>query len=113
MIFMVISVYHVTITNIIQGTCSTSFGIWQLCLGSQGVVLQQEIKKVQNRAARFVTSNYCFETGSMTEALQGVLGNRGIRPFISGEQKSKTEGNRGNSGRKAILGNREHRKSRF
>ena len=23
-------------------------------------------KKVQNRAARFVTSNYCFETGSMT-----------------------------------------------
>ena len=26
------------------------------------MVLQQEIKKVQNRAARFVTSNYCFET---------------------------------------------------
>ena len=76
--------------NIIQGTCSTSFGIWQLCLGSQGVVLQQEIKKVQNRAARFVTSNYCFETGSMTEALQGVLGNRGIRPFISGEQRNKS-----------------------
>ena len=24
--------------------------------------LQQEIEKVQNRAARFVTSNYCFET---------------------------------------------------
>ena len=28
----------------------------------QGVVLQQEIEKVQNRAARFVTINYCFET---------------------------------------------------
>ena len=32
----------------------------------QGMVLQQEIEKVQNRAARFVTSNYCFEIGSMT-----------------------------------------------
>ena len=28
-----------------------------------GVVLQQEIEKVQNRAARFVTSNYSFELG--------------------------------------------------
>ena len=36
----------------------------------QGVVLQQEIEKVQNRAARFVTSNYCFETGSMTRILE-------------------------------------------
>ena len=36
----------------------------------QGVVFQQEIKKVQNRAARFVTSNYCFETGSMTGILE-------------------------------------------
>ena len=31
--------------------------------------LQQEIKTVQNRTARFVTSNYCFETGSMTGIL--------------------------------------------
>ena len=31
----------------------------------QGVVLQQEIEKVQNRAARFVTSNYSFKIGSM------------------------------------------------
>ena len=30
------------------------------------MVLQQEFEKVQNRAARFVTSNYCFETGNMT-----------------------------------------------
>ena len=37
---------------------------------SQGMVLQQEIEKVQNRAARFVTSNYCFETGSMTGILE-------------------------------------------
>ena len=34
------------------------------------MVLQQEIKKVQNRAARFVTSNYCFETGSRTGILE-------------------------------------------
>ena len=37
---------------------------------SQGVVFQQEIEKVQNMAARFVTSNYCFETGSMTGILE-------------------------------------------
>ena len=29
-----------------------------------------EIKKVQNRNARFVTSNYCYETGSMTGILE-------------------------------------------
>ena len=29
----------------------------------------KESKKVHNRAARFVTSNYCFETGSMTGIL--------------------------------------------
>ena len=38
----------------------------------QGVVLQQEIEKVQNRAARFVTSNYSFETGSMTGILENL-----------------------------------------
>ena len=32
--------------------------------------LQEELEKVQNRAARFVTGNYVFETGSMT----GILG---------------------------------------
>ena len=32
--------------------------------------LQDELEKVQNRAARFVTGNYVFETGSMT----GILG---------------------------------------
>ena len=32
--------------------------------------LQEELEKVQNRAARFVTVNYVFETGSMT----GILG---------------------------------------
>ena len=32
--------------------------------------LQEELEKVQNRAGRFVTGNYVFETGSMT----GILG---------------------------------------
>ena len=34
------------------------------------MVLQQEIEKVKNRAARFVASNYCFETWSMTGILE-------------------------------------------
>ena len=32
--------------------------------------LQEELEKVQSRAARFVTRNYVYETGSMT----GILG---------------------------------------
>ena len=32
--------------------------------------LREEIEKVQDTAARFVTSNYCFETGSMTGILE-------------------------------------------
>ena len=35
-----------------------------------GVVLQEELESVKKRAARFVTSNYNYETGSMT----GILG---------------------------------------
>ena len=38
----------------------------------QGVVLQQEIEKVQNTTAKFVTSNYSFETGSMTGILENL-----------------------------------------
>ena len=34
------------------------------------MVLQEEIKKGQNRAAKFVISNYCFETGSMSGILE-------------------------------------------
>ena len=36
------------------------------------MVLQEEIEEVQNRAARFVMSNYCFETGSMTGILKNL-----------------------------------------
>ena len=31
--------------------------------------LQEELEKVQNRATRFVTRNYVYETGSMTGIL--------------------------------------------
>ena len=33
-------------------------------------VLQEELEKVQKRAARFVTGNYIYETGSMTGILE-------------------------------------------
>ena len=34
--------------------------------------LQEELEKVQNRAARFVTRNYVYETGSLTGILGGL-----------------------------------------
>ena len=37
---------------------------------SHGIVVQEELEYVQNRAARFVTGNYNFETGSMTSILE-------------------------------------------
>ena len=37
-----------------------------------GIVVQEELEKVQNRAARFVTENYNFETESMTSILEGL-----------------------------------------
>ena len=39
-------------------------------MGPPGVVLQEKLESMQKRAARFVTSNYSYETGSMT----GILG---------------------------------------
>ena len=46
------------------------------------------------------------------EALPGVLGNRRIMSFISGEQEN-TSKNEGNRRTKVSLGSREHRKLRF
>ena len=39
-------------------------------LDPQGIVVQEELEKVQNLAARLVTGNYFFETGSMTSILE-------------------------------------------
>ena len=38
-------------------------------ISEYGSCVWQEIEKAQNRTARFVTSNYCFETGRMTGIL--------------------------------------------
>ena len=35
-----------------------------------GKTLQDELEKAQNRAARFVTGNYYYETGTMTKVLE-------------------------------------------
>ena len=35
-----------------------------------GIVVQEELEEVRNLAARFVTGNYNFETGSMTSILE-------------------------------------------
>ena len=48
----------------------TNPGVCYPCLGPHGIVVQKELEKVQNRAARFVTGNYNFETGSMTNILE-------------------------------------------
>ena len=45
-------------------------GLWRFGLGPPGVVLQEELESVKKRAARLVTGNYNYETGSMT----GILG---------------------------------------
>ena len=49
---------------------SPGFGTWQLCLGSPACGSSRKIKKVQNRAARFATGNYWFETVSITRILE-------------------------------------------
>ena len=37
---------------------------------SHGIVVREELEKVQNRTARLVTGNNNFETGSMTSILE-------------------------------------------
>ena len=59
-------------------------------------------------------THICFVFALITEALPGLFGgeqgNKGIYFRRTREQRCKTEGNRGTN---AILGNREHRTSRF
>ena len=38
--------------------------------GSQSILLQDELEKVEKKAARFVTGNYTYENGSMTGILE-------------------------------------------
>ena len=48
-------------TGLVRPVLKYSGSVWD----PSGVGLQNELEKVQNRAARFVTGNYIFETGSM------------------------------------------------
>ena len=49
---------------------ASNSGVWNSVWGPYTDKLQEELEKVQNRVARFVTRNYVYETGSMT----GILG---------------------------------------
>ena len=53
-----------------KGLVRPIYGVCKSNLGSQWKTLQDELEKVQSRAARFVTGNYNFETGSMTKILE-------------------------------------------
>ena len=47
---------------------AVSSSVWD----PQGILLPDEFEKVQKRAARFVTGNYTYETGSMTGILEQI-----------------------------------------
>ena len=53
-------------TGLVRPVLDYGSSVWD----PPGVVLQEELESVQKRAARFVTGNYNYETGSMT----GILG---------------------------------------
>ena len=55
-----------------------------------GVVLQEELESVQKRAARFVTGNYSYETGSMT----GILGQLKWESLKKKKKKKRRTDNR-------------------
>ena len=57
--------------NGIQGFDATSPGVYASPVWDPyGIVVQEELEKVQNRAARFVTGNFNFEIARMTSILQ-------------------------------------------
>ena len=58
--------WSTAIVTIVRPVLEYSGSVWV----PSGVGLQKELEKVQNRAARFVTGNYNFETGSKTGILE-------------------------------------------
>ena len=52
--------------GLVRPVLEYSGSVWE----PPGVGLQNELEKVQNRVARFVTGNYNFETGSKTDILE-------------------------------------------
>ena len=61
-----IAVSKDVVIKLLKGLNPSKASVWD----PPGVVLQEELQSVQKRAARFVTGNYNYETGSMT----GILG---------------------------------------
>ena len=57
---------EVAYKGLVRPVLEYSGSVWD----PSGVGLQNELEKVQNRAARFVTGNYNFESGSMTGILE-------------------------------------------
>ena len=58
--------YYTAYKGLVRPVLDYGSSVWD----PPGVVLQEELESVQKRAARFVTGNYNYETGSMT----GILG---------------------------------------
>ena len=63
-----ISDYFIVAVNLVEYNCCMSF-LFSIVWDPHTHGLQEELEKVQNRAARFVTGNYVFETGSITGIL--------------------------------------------
>ena len=59
-------VKEVAYKGLVRPVLDYGYSVWD----PPGVVLQEELESVQKHAARFVTGNYNYETGSMT----GILG---------------------------------------
>ena len=58
--------------------------------------------QVLNKLVSFI--GHCYSATGKNEAFPVVLGNRGTRAFISGEEVSKNEGNIGNIGKHGTQG---------
>ena len=54
----------------IKDWCAQSWEYGSSVWDPSSILLQEELEKVQKRAARFVTGNYIYETGSMTGILE-------------------------------------------
>ena len=52
-------------TGLVRPVLEYCSSVWD----PQSILLQDELEKVQKRAARFVTGNYTYEAGSMTGIL--------------------------------------------
>ena len=59
-------VKEMTYKGLVRPVLENANPVWD----PHGIVVHEKLEKVQNRAARFVTGNYNFETGSMTSILK-------------------------------------------